>query len=86
MPLLQHSGIADREQNQRERSVRTKPSQAFEVDRELQDLGVTLLELGLALAQYSLTMLPSILFGMTVCILCYCMLDICTLLYEEYWN
>jgi hypothetical protein len=57
--LLQHSGIPDRKQNQPKRekclasskSGRARPSQLFDVDRELQDLGVTLLDFGPALAQ-----------------------------------
>ena len=51
-------------------------------EMKMQSLGFTLLVFGLVLkVQYFITGLPSLHFGMVIYILCYCMLEVCHLLF-----
>lgn len=48
---------------------------------QMQGLEFALLGFSLSLAQYFLTVLPSLPVGMVMYILCHCMLEICGLLF-----
>ena len=54
---------------------------ALTSDMEIQNLQFALLGSGIALVQYFLTMLPFLLCGMVMYILCHCMLEVCDLLF-----
>jgi hypothetical protein len=51
-------------------------------DIDMQSLEFAWLGLGLALVQYLLTMLFFLPFGVAMCILCHCMLEVCDLHFD----
>lgn len=51
--------------------------ECFDIRHEIQNLEFTLMTFGLALVRYFLILLPLLPFGMTICILCHFILEVC---------